>query len=124
VILLTLGSMGMLLALGLVSMPAWLAMGVAFAGGLALGTSRTPRDLMLKDASPPGEVGKVFGFVSAGLPLGGAIMPVPLGLLIDAGYPVLVLPVVAGVLGLSLLCAGNAQGSRARRSAVKAVPAE
>jgi hypothetical protein len=31
---------------------------------------------------------------------------------------------VAGVLGLSLLCAGNAQGSRARRSAVKAVPAE
>ena len=120
VTLLTLGSMAMLLALGLVAMPAWLAMGLALAGGLALGTSRTPRDVMLKDACPPGEVGKVFGFVSAGLPLGGAIMPVPLGLLIDAGYPVLVLPVVAGVLGLSLLCAGGAQGSRA----AKVQPAE
>ena len=43
-----------------------------FASGLALGASRTPRDVMLKDASPPGQIGKVFGFVSAGLPLGGA----------------------------------------------------
>ncbi|MES2710502.1 MAG: MFS transporter [Pseudomonadota bacterium] len=115
VTLLTLGTMTMLLSLGLVAMPAWLSMGVALTGGLALGTSRTPRDLMLKDASPPGEIGKVFGFVSAGLPLGGAIMPVPLGLLIDAGYPMLVLPVVAGVLGLSLLCAGNAQVARTSR---------
>jgi len=124
VTLLTLGSMAMLLALGLLPMPGWLAMGVALLGGLALGTSRTPRDVMLKDASPPGEVGKVFGFVSAGLPLGGAIMPVPLGLLIDAGYPVLVLPVVAGVLGLSLLCAGNAQGGRVAVAAPKVQPAE
>ncbi len=46
---------------------------LTFASGLALGASRTPRDVMLKDAAPPGQVGKVFGFVSAGLPLGGAI---------------------------------------------------
>jgi hypothetical protein len=31
---------------------------------------------MLKDAAPLGQVGKVFGFVSAGLPLGSAA-PVP-----------------------------------------------
>jgi hypothetical protein len=43
--------------------------------------------------------------------LGGAITPVPLGFLIDMGYPVLVLPVVAGLLGLSLLCAGGARAS-------------
>ena len=42
---------------------------VMFASGLALGASRTPRDVMLKDAAPPGQIGKVFGFVSAGLPL-------------------------------------------------------
>ena len=41
-----------------------------FASGLVLGASRTPRDVMLKDAAPPGQIGKVFGFVSAGLPLG------------------------------------------------------
>jgi MFS family permease len=123
VTVLTLIAMALLLSLGTLPMPAWLMPAVALAGGLALGTSRTPRDVMLKDACPPGEIGKVFGFVSAGLPLGGAIMPVPLGLLIDAGYPVLVLPVAAGVLGLSLLCAGSARETvRARR--VSAQPAE
>jgi hypothetical protein len=43
---------------------------------------------------------------------------VPLGFVIDIGYPQLVLPVVAGLLALSLLCAGSAQaGARARRTA-------
>ncbi|MFC7541799.1 hypothetical protein ACFQU2_23160 [Siccirubricoccus deserti] len=68
---------------------------------------------MLKDACPPGQMGKVFGFVSSSLPLGSAIVPVPMGFLIDMGYPWLVLPVVAGLLGLSLLCAGGARGVRA-----------
>jgi hypothetical protein len=36
---------------------------------------------------------------------------VPLGFLIDMGYPILVLPVVALLLGLSLLCAGSARAS-------------
>ncbi|GAA0566873.1 MFS transporter [Craurococcus roseus] len=127
VVLLTLGAMALLLLPGLVALPDALLSAVAVLAGLALGTSRTPRDVMLRDASPPGEVGKVFGFVSAGLPLGSAITPVPLGLLIDFGYPHLVLPVVAGLLGLSLLCAGGAEGEaragrRARAPAV--APAE
>jgi len=41
--------------------------------------------------------------------LGGAIMPVPYGLIIDAGRPDLVLVVVAMLLLLSLLCAGGAR---------------
>ena len=43
---------------------------------------------MVKDAAPPGQIGKVFGFVSAGLPLGQALTPVPFGFLIDMGRPV------------------------------------
>jgi hypothetical protein len=78
---------------------------------------------MLKDACPPGQIGKVFGFVSSGLPLGGAITPVPLGFLIDMGYPVLVLPVVAVLLGLSLLCAGSARAS-SKATKARAVEAE
>jgi MFS family permease len=127
VVLLTAGAMALLLLPGLVALPDALLSAVAVLAGLALGTSRTPRDVMLRDASPPGEVGKVFGFVSAGLPLGSAITPVPLGLLIDFGYPQLVLPVVAGLLGLSLLCAGGAEGdARAvrRARAAAAAPAE
>ena len=82
-----------------------------FATGLSIGASRTPRDVMVKDAAPPGQIGKVFGFVSAGLALGGAIMPVPYGMLIDSGHADLVLVVVAALWLVSLLFAGSARGS-------------
>ncbi len=95
---------------------------VLLAAGLLVGASRTPRDVMLKDASPPGEIGKVFGFVSAGLPLGGALAPVPFGYLIDMGRPDLVLVLVAAVLLASFLCIGTARASGER--AVLAAPAE
>jgi predicted MFS family arabinose efflux permease len=111
VTILTLFAMAMFLVLGLVALPEIALPGVGLLAGLAMGASRTPRDVMLKDACPPGQIGKVFGFVSSGLPLGGAITPVPLGFLIDMGYPILVLPVVALLLGLSLLCAGGARAS-------------
>ncbi|MCO6418777.1 MFS transporter [Siccirubricoccus sp. KC 17139] len=121
---LTLVAMAVLLLLGLVKLPETALLAVSVVGGLALGISRTPRDVMLKEACPPGEIGKVFGFVSSSLPLGSAIAPVPMGLLIDLGYPGLVLPVVAGLLGLSLLCAGGAKESaRAERDAAP-LPAE
>jgi MFS family permease len=98
---------------------------VPFLAGLALGASRTPRDVMLRDASPPGEVGKVFGFVSSGLPLGGAITPIPFGFLLDVGLPWLVLPMIAALILASLACAGWAQGeASARRSAPRPLPAE
>ncbi|MFN9094619.1 MAG: MFS transporter [Alphaproteobacteria bacterium] len=121
--ILTLFAMAMFLVLGLVAMPEIALPGIGLLAGLAMGASRTPRDVMLKDACPPGQIGKVFGFVSSGLPLGGAITPVPLGFLIDIGYPGLVLPVVAGLLGLSLLCAGGARAS-SNAAKTRAVAAE
>ncbi len=105
--------MAFILMLGLLPMPPVLLPVVGLLAGLTMGTSRTPRDVMLKDACPPGEIGKVFGFVSSSLPLGAAVTPVPMGLLIDFGLPWLVLPVVACLLGLSLLCAGSARESAA-----------
>jgi len=124
VTVLTLIAMALILALGVLPMPEVLMPVVGLLGGVALGASRTPRDVMLKDACPPGQIGKVFGFVSAGLPLGGAITPVPLGFLIDLGYPGLVLPAVAGLLGLSLLCAGSAQGTVRVSRPLRTMPAE
>jgi MFS transporter, FSR family, fosmidomycin resistance protein len=72
---------------------------------------------MVKDAAPPGQIGKVFGFISAGLSLGGALMPVPYGMLIDAGRPELVLVLVSTLWLTSLLFMGNARAAR-RREAV------
>jgi MFS transporter, FSR family, fosmidomycin resistance protein len=93
-----------------------------FASGLALGASRTPRDVMLRDAAPPGQIGKVFGFVSAGLPLGSALTPVPFGFLIDRGHPEFILVLTAVLLLASLLCVGTARSVARQASAT--VPAE
>lgn len=123
VTVLTLCAIGLILSLGFVPYAEWLLAPVALVAGLCLGSSRTPRDVMLKAACPPGEIGKVFGFVSAGLPLGSALMPVPMGLLIDMGLTWMVLPVVAILLALSLLCAGSAR-AMAPMPAARAQPAE
>jgi MFS transporter, FSR family, fosmidomycin resistance protein len=110
---LTAVSAALVLAVALLVMPSVAVIGLMFGSGLALGASRTPRDVMLKDASPPGQIGKVFGFVSAGLPLGSALTPVPFGMLIDRHHPELVLILVAGLLLASLLCMGSARASAA-----------
>ena len=122
VVVLTVVGAALLLWVDLVSMAQLATVAVLFAGGLLIGASRTPRDVMVKDAAPPGQIGKVFGFVSAGLSLGGAIMPVPYGMLIDAGRPDLVLVVVAGLWLASLLFVGSARAG-ARHEPVP-IPAE
>ncbi|MBP0444117.1 MFS transporter [Roseomonas sp. SSH11] len=104
----------LLLAMGLLPLPDLVLPVVALVAGTALGASRTPRDVMVKHAAPPGQIGKVFGFISSGLPLGGAITPVPFGLMLDNGMPWLVLPTVALLLVASLLCAGGARGESLR----------
>ena len=109
VVVLTIGAAAVLLLVGGVALPQVATIGVLFIGGLMTGASRTPRDVMVKDAAPPGQIGKVFGFVSSGMSLGGAIMPIPYGMIIDAGRPELVLVVVAALLLLSLLSAGGAR---------------
>jgi hypothetical protein len=69
-------------------------------------------------------MGKVFGFVSSGLPLGGAITPAPVGWLIDVGLAAAVLPLAAALLLLSLLCMGGAASSAASARAPRVAPAE
>jgi len=122
VVVLTIGAAALLLVVCVVSLAEAATMGVFFVCGLLTGASRTPRDVMVKDAAPPGQIGKVFGFVSSGMSLGAAIMPVPYGMIIDAGRPSLVLVVVAVLLLTSLLCAGGARAGY--RRAPVAVAAE
>jgi sugar phosphate permease len=110
-VVLTVISAALTLSVDWIAPPGLAVIGLMFLSGLALGASRTPRDVMLKDAAPPGQVGKVFGFVSAGLPLGSAITPVPFGFLIDRGHPELVLMLVAVLLLASLLCMGTARSA-------------
>ena len=107
-------SIVLFLAMGLLPLPDAVLPFVALVAGGALGASRTPRDVMVKNAAPPGQIGKVFGFISSGLPLGSAITPVPFGMMLDHGLAWMVLPTVALLLVGSLLCAGTARGEALR----------
>ena len=121
VLVLTIAAACLFLFVDLTALPQLMTILLLFASGLMIGASRTPRDVMVKDAAPPGQIGKVFGFISAGLSLGGAIMPVPYGMLIDAGRPELVLVLVSGLWLASLLFVGSARvGARRETVAVAA----
>jgi predicted MFS family arabinose efflux permease len=60
----------------------WLT-ALLFLAGSTLGMTLPSRDLVVRQATPPGATGRVFGFVYSGLDAGSAIAPVLIGLLID-----------------------------------------
>ena len=108
-------SAALLLSVNALPLPALGAIGGMLAAGLALGCTRTPRDMMLREAAPAGQMGKVFGFVSSGLPLGSALTPVPFGFLIDRGHPNLILVLAATLMLASLACVAAARTTARRR---------
>jgi len=55
--------------------------------GLATGMTMPSRDMIVRNVTPHGSFGKVFGFVSTGLHVGGVIAPMIFGQLLDHGQP-------------------------------------
>ena len=55
------------------------------ATGLMNGIIQPARDMMVRAVTPAGSMGKVFGFVTAGFNVGGAIAPLGYGTLLDHG---------------------------------------
>jgi MFS family permease len=90
-------------ALGLV--PLAVAVAATALGGLAFGVSTPSRDLLVRQAAPPGTIGLAFGFTSTGLGLGGAIGPVVCGWFMDAGAPGLAFGAMAGCAALAVVTA-------------------
>jgi len=55
--------------------------------GFLQGTTRSPRDMMLRELISGRDVGKAFAFCTTGINLGGAIAPFIFGLILDHGEP-------------------------------------
>ena len=70
--------------------------------GLGQGITRPARDMMLRAAAPKGSVGKVFGFVSAGIAVGSTLAPIPFGYLLDIGRPEWVFYLIAIFMAIAL----------------------
>ena len=94
------------------------------AAGFFFGLLMPSRDMIVREATPPGSFGKVFGFVSSGLALGSALTPVPFGYLIDNGYGQWVLVIASIILVASIFCMGTARASGKSQAALDAEAAE
>jgi len=63
------------------------AMPVFFgAMGFSSGLTNPSRDMIVRAATPPGSMGKVYGFVYSGLDIGSMVTPVYFGWLLDSGH--------------------------------------
>ncbi len=86
--------------------PLWVVTGALGVAGLLQGITRPSRDMMVRAITPPGATGKVFGFVSSGLNLGGALAPVMFGLVVDHGAPRMVFTLAVAFMLLAAALAG------------------
>ena len=73
--------------------------------GIALGVTLPSRDLVVRQATPPGATGRVFGFVYSGLDAGGATTPVIVGLMLDHNLARETLWLTAAALVLAIVTA-------------------
>lgn len=74
-----------------------------------------PRDMIVRSLAPPGEVGKVFGFVSSGFAVAGIIAPILYGWLLDHTDPRNVFW-VSGIVALLTIMTVLATGRSGRRA--------
>ena len=76
--------------------------GVRLTSYQVLGTTGPSRDLIVRNATPKGAAGRVYGFVYSGLDLGAMLGPVWFGLMLDHGLGREMFYVVAGLLVLAV----------------------
>jgi MFS transporter, FSR family, fosmidomycin resistance protein len=63
--------------------------------GFFFGLMMPSRDMIVREVTPPGSFGKVFGFVTSGFSIGGIVSPLIFGAIMDHGSPKLVFLAVA-----------------------------
>lgn len=91
--------------------------GILFAiGGFCAGAVSPSRDMLIRSMTPPGQTGKVFGFVSTGFNVGGIIAPPIYGYLLDNSNPDTVFWMAAFASLLAILTVTGTGIFRLRRS--------
>jgi MFS transporter, FSR family, fosmidomycin resistance protein len=107
------GAAALVLLVALVPLPdALLAATLGLAGFLS-GAIMPSRDMLVRAAAPPGATGRVFGVVTTGFNIGGALGPMLYGWLMDHGQPRAVFLVAVGFMVLTMLLALE-RGGRGR----------
>jgi len=71
--------------------------------GFFSGIIMPSRDMIVREVTPPGSFGKVFGFVTTGFNIGGIISPFIFGAIMDHASPRLVFLSVAAFSMLAIV---------------------
>ena len=94
----------------------FLMIGALFAlAGFFSGMVAPSRDMLIRSLTPPGQVGKVFGFVSSGFSVGGVLAPPLFGMLLDNADPRSVFW-LAGIMAFATTATVLLTGNQARRT--------
>jgi len=92
---------------GLPSMPFVIMLGALSAAGFFSGIVQPSRDILVRNVTPEGQAGKVFGFVSTGLSIGGAVIPPVFGWIMDNSDPRWVFWLAAAMVLANVLTVGG-----------------
>ncbi len=103
----------LVLLIAYVGLGSWLLVLVMATCGFFFGVIMPSRDMIVREVTPPGSFGKVFGFVTTGFNLGGIVSPLIFGAIMDHGNPRLVFLLVAAFSALAIITVAT----RPRRAA-------
>ena len=112
----TLGLIAMALSVALVALVDLNSLALIAAmslAGLFSGVIMPSRDMIVREVTPPGSFGKVFGFVTTGFNIGGIVSPLIFGAVMDHGSPRMVFLLVAAFTLLGIVTVAT----RPRRTA-------
>ena len=109
---------------GAAAMPIAAVVAFLTMAGFFSGAVQPARDLLVRAITPKGSMGKVFGFLSSGLGLGGALMPPLFGWIMDKGDPRWVFYVSAIIILMTVVTVGGlGRFARAKQQAEAATQA-
>ncbi|MGY4413058.1 MFS family permease [Bradyrhizobium sp. LB7.1] len=75
------------LLIALVTLPGWILTAAMMMAGFLSGVIAPSRDMLVRNAAPPGAAGRAFGIVSTGFNLGGIVSPLLFGWIMDQSAP-------------------------------------
>ncbi|MCP5156363.1 MAG: MFS transporter [Ectothiorhodospiraceae bacterium] len=107
---------GCVIAIGSLDLDLTAVMALLVVAGLANGIVAPSRDMLVRRVTPPGQTGKVFGFVSTGFNIGGTVGPVTYGWILDHVDPRAVFW-LAGTMALLTMLTVLETGRRGRSAA-------
>ncbi len=107
-----------LFAIAGLDLPLIVVAAALFVVGFLNGVVSPSRDMLIRAMTPPGQMGKVFGFVSTGFNIGGIIAPPAFGWLLDQGSPTSVYW-GAGLVALVTVPTVLVTGLQGRRAATR-----